>query len=103
MDAFRCNPLFGTNPPQLARPYCLYRLENRRYKRVQMDHAVRVCQNQEDAQLKPRNVLLEFEVAIHCYQYLETPLRAVQKFAVLDTSPAQTGNGGDLVTHQLRG
>ena len=68
-----------------------------------MDHAVRVCHNQEYAQVKLGNVLLEFEVVVHRHHYLETPLRAVQKFAVRDASPTQTGDGGNLVTHQLRG
>ena len=67
-----------------------------------MSHAVRACQNQEYAQLKSCNVLLEFEAAIHSYKYLEIPLRAAQKFAVFYALPAQTRNGGHVVTHQLR-
>ena len=68
-----------------------------------MHHSVGGCRNQDHARLKSCNVLLEFEVPVHCYQYLETHLRAVQKFAVLDPSPAQAGNRGDLMTNQLSG
>lgn len=47
---------------------------------------------------KPEMFCLEFEVAVHRYQHLETSLRPVEKFAALNTSPAQTGNGSNLVT-----
>lgn len=62
-----------------------------------MNHAVRVCQDWQYAQLEQPNVLLELEVSVHRYQYLETLLRTVQKFAVLDALPAQSGNSGNLV------
>ena len=68
-----------------------------------MDHAVGVCQNEEDAYLEFSNVLLEFQVAIHRHQYFEIRLRTVQKFAVFDALPAKAGNSGNLVTRQLCG
>ena len=68
-----------------------------------MPHSVRGRPNQDHTPLKFPNVLLELEVAGHGYQYLKTPLRTVQKFAVLDPFPSQTRDGVDLVTNQFSG
>ena len=68
-----------------------------------MNHAVQVRQYEDHPQLKPCKVLLEFEVPIHRQQYLETVLRTAKKLAVLDTLPAQPGDGTELMADQLCG
>ena len=53
-----------------------------------MNHAVRACHQHENGYLKPRDVLLEFEVAVHGKQHLETTSGTAQKLTVLDPLPA---------------
>jgi len=68
-----------------------------------VNHAVRVCHENQYGQSILREVLLEFEFAIHRHQHLESPLGAAQKVAVPDPLPADTGDGGNFVVRQLRG
>ncbi len=67
-----------------------------------MSHTVRVCQKDKYGQSKLRDVLLEFELAIHGKQHVESALRTAQKVTVPDPLPAYTRDGGNFVTPQLR-
>lgn len=66
-----------------------------------MGQAVRLGQQDENRHLKRRYILLEFQLAIHCHQHVESSLRTSQKLAVLRALPAEAGYGRNLVAQKL--
>ena len=68
-----------------------------------MNHAIRRCSNDHDAQLKGSQILLVLKTPIHAQQDIENPLSTPKQLTVRRARPACGLHGADLVSRQLGG
>jgi hypothetical protein len=73
-------------------------VKDRWHQRLEMPHTIRCGPDQENAERQRGETLLVLNAPIHRHQDIVFTPHALQKLAVLDTSPTATANGVYLVT-----
>ncbi|MDF0643753.1 MAG: hypothetical protein P0111_06950 [Nitrospira sp.] len=68
-----------------------------------MNHSVRRCLNEDDAEGLAGKVLLVREVPVHRDECVECTLHPTQKFTVLDTIPTKPGDSLGVMAAQEAG
>jgi hypothetical protein len=77
-------------------------IEDRRHERAQVLHAIGSGTNDDDTERERRDLLLEFNTAVHCDQNIIVAPHAAQEFPVLDTGPTAADHCLDSMPAELR-
>lgn len=88
----------GTHASEFTRADAAEGTEDLEHQRPKVNHSVRRCLDEDDAEGLDGKVLLVGEVSIHCDECIEGALHPTQKFAVLDTIPTKPVNGLGVMT-----
>ena len=71
-------------------------------ERSKILHPVGTRLNHYDAEGKTTEIVLMFELAIHCQKRINLPRRAPEQLAVLDSSPTESLDRHDFMTAQFQ-
>ena len=93
----------GTDPLKLPRLGCCHGVEDRWDERPEMQHTVGWRADENDAEGKDGDVLLELKAAVHGDKGIVVVAHEAQEVAVLDACPATADDCLDVVALKLSG